>query len=102
MAVPRRPIERLFLFLFAPILKATEKEEITGATYFLLAAFFSFFFYGADVAIPVLLFVSVGDPVAGLVGARAPGPRLWGKSPVGSVAFFVAALAAWPSCRRQG
>lgn len=89
------PLNAWFLLLFAPILKATEKKEITGATYFLLAAFFSFFFYGADVAIPVLLFVSVGDPMAGLVGARAPGPRLWGKSPVGSAAFFVAALAAW-------
>ena len=59
------PLNAWFLLLFAPILKVTEKAEITGATYFLLAAFFSFFFYGADVAIPALLFVSVGDPGGG-------------------------------------
>ena len=88
-------LNRFFLRVFAPILKTSETVEITGATYFLIAAFFAFYFFGPGVAIPVLLFVSVGDPVAALVGMRAPGPRLWGKSPVGSAAFVVAALTVW-------
>ncbi len=88
-------LNHLFLRVFAPILKTSETAEITGATYFFIAAFFAFYFFGPDVAIPVLLFVAVGDPVAALVGMRAPGPRLWGKSPVGSAAFIVAALAVW-------
>ncbi len=88
-------LNHFFLRVFAPILKTSETAELTGATYFLIAAFFAFYFFGLDVAIPVLLFVSVGDPVAALVGMRAPGPRLWRKSPVGSAAFVVAALAIW-------
>ncbi len=86
---------RLFMLVFAPILKQSEDSQISGATWFLIAAFFSFYFYGPEVALPVLLFVAVGDPAAALVGARTPGPRFWDKSPGGGVGFVAAALAAW-------
>lgn len=89
------PLNRLFLRLWGPILKESEAAEITGATWFLIAAFFAFYFYGPQTAIPALLFVAVGDPAAALVGARSPGPRFWGKSPVGATAFIAAALAMW-------
>lgn len=88
-------LNRLFLGIFRPILKQSETTEITGATWFLVAAFFTFYFFGPPVAIPVLMFVAVGDPAAALVGARLPGPRIWGKSPAGSVAFIGFSLAAW-------
>ena len=77
----------LYLAVFGPILKQSESAEITGATWFLIAAFFTFFFYGPAVALPVLLFVAIGDPAAALVGSRCPGPRFRGKSPGGIVAF---------------
>lgn len=86
---------RLFMLVFAPILKQSEVSEISGATWFLIAAFFTFYFYGPEVALPVLLFLAVGDPAAALIGARTPGPRFWGKSPGGGVAFVLAALAVW-------
>ena len=86
---------RLFMLVFAPILKQSEVSEISGATWFLTAAFFTFYFYGPEVALPVLLFVAVGDPAAALVGTHFPGPRFWGKSPGGGVAFIAAALATW-------
>ena len=44
---------------------------------------------------PVLLFVAIGDPAAALVGTHFPGPRFWGKSPSGIVAFIAAALGVW-------
>ena len=86
---------RLFMLVFAPILKQSEVSEISGATWFLIAAFFTFYFYGPEVALPVLLFLAVGDPAAALVGTHFPGPRFWGKSPSGGVAFIAAALAIW-------
>ena len=88
-------LNRWFLGIFRPILKPSETTEITGATWFLVAAFFAFYFFGPHVAVPVLLFVAVGDPMAALVGARVPGPRLWNKSPVGSLAFIAASLTVW-------
>ena len=85
----------LYISVFGPILKQSESAEITGATWFLIAAFFTFFFYGAEIALPVLLFVAIGDPAAALVGARFPGPRFWEKSPSGIVAFIAAGLGVW-------
>ena len=88
-------LNRLYMAVFGPILKQSESAEITGATWFLIAAFFTFFFYGPEIALPVLLFVAVGDPAAALVGTHFPGPRFWGKSPSGIVAFIAAALGVW-------
>jgi len=88
-------LNRLFMLMFAPILKHSEVSEISGATWFLIAAFFTFFFYGPEIALPVLLFVAIGDPAAALVGTHFPGPRFWGKSPSGGFAFVGAALGVW-------
>ena len=86
---------RVYLGIFSSILKPTETTDITGATYLLIAIFFAFYFFGMDVALPVLMFVAVGDPVAALVGPHCPGPRVWGKSPLGSLAFIAASMAVW-------
>ena len=72
-------MNRLFMLLFASILKRSEVAEISGATWFLIAAFFTFYFYGPAVALPTLLFVAVGDPAAALVGTHFPGPRIRGQ-----------------------
>lgn len=89
------PINRAYVGIFRFILKPSESTDITGATYLLIAIFFAFYFFGPEIAIPVLMFVAVGDPVAALVGPHCPGPRFWGKSPLGSLAFVVVALAVW-------
>ena len=86
---------RIYMGMFRSVLKPSEATDITGATYLLIAVFFAFYFFGMEVALPVLMFVAVGDPVAALVGPRSPGSRVWGKSPVGSVAFVAASVAVW-------
>ena len=86
---------RVYLGIFRSILKPAEAADITGATYLLIAAFFAFYFFGMEVAVPVLMFVAVGDPAAALIGSRCPGLRIWGKSPVGILAFVAASLAIW-------
>ena len=95
-ARPRAPaLNRLFLRIFGSMLKPAEVTEISGATWFLIAAFFAFHFYGPAAAVPALLFIAVGDPAAAIVGVRSPGPRWRGKSPLGGLGFIAAALAAW-------
>jgi len=84
-------IERLnliFTRLLGPLLKQDEVAHITGATYMVIAAFFAFLIFGKDVAIPVMFFLSLGDPAAAIVGKDMPGPRLYGKSPFGTAAFI--------------
>ncbi len=85
-------LNRLFLRWLRPLLKSSEDRRVTGATYLLVAAFLSFLLFDQPVAVAVLLFLSLGDPAAALVGRPMPGPRLFGKSPVGTLAFVMVAL----------
>ena len=88
------PLNRVYLRVMAPLLKSDEATHITGATYMLLAAAPLFWLYGKDVGVPVMFFLSLGDPAAALVGQRMPGPRLGGKSPIGAMAFAGVGAAA--------
>ena len=81
-------LNRIFTRMLGPLLKADEAGHITGATYMVIAALLIYVLYGKEVAIPAMFFLSLGDPVAALVGRRMPGPRIWGKSPLGTAAFI--------------
>ena len=73
---------------FKPLLKPTDAHEVTAATYMVIAGLGCFLLFDKSIAIAVLLFLSVGDPVAALSGNRMPGFRIGKKSPVGSASFF--------------
>ncbi len=81
-------LNRLFTRWMAPLLKEDETHHITGATYMVIAALLLYVLYGKEVAIPAMFFLSLGDPAAALVGRRMPGPRILGKSPLGTAAFI--------------
>ena len=86
-------LNRYFLRWLAPLLKGSEKSRITGATYLLIAALAVFWLFDSTIAVASLLFLSLGDPAAALVGRPMPGPRIWGKSPGGTAAFLAVSLA---------
>lgn len=88
------PLNRAYMRWMSPLLKSDEEKHITGATYMLIAAVPVFWLYGKDVGVPVMLYLSLGDPMAAIVGRRLPGPRLLGKSPGGTAAFAVTGTAA--------
>ena len=81
-------LNELVLNWMAPLLKQDEESHITGATYMVIAALFVFVVFGKEVAIPAMLFLSLGDPAAAIVGRRMPGFRIRNKSPLGTVAFI--------------
>ena len=85
-------LNRQFLRWLAPLLKHDEGHRLTGATYLAVGGLFSFLLFGSEVAVPALLFLSLGDPAAALVGRQLPGPRVRGKSPGGTVACIVVSL----------
>ena len=87
------PLNRWYLRWLAPLLKSDEASRITGATYMLIAALPVFWLFGKDVGVPVMFFLSLGDPAAAIVGSRLPGPRVFGKSPGGTAAFVAAGAA---------
>ncbi|MFQ6025880.1 MAG: diacylglycerol/polyprenol kinase family protein [Dehalococcoidia bacterium] len=85
-------LNRYFVTWLAPLLKSDEDRHLTGATYLLLSAFVAFLFFSQPVAVLATFFLALGDPAAALAGRPAPGPRFFGKSPVGSTAFVVVSL----------
>jgi len=85
-------LNRQFLRWLSPLLKHDEGRRLTGATYLVVGALFTFLLFGSEVAVPALLFLALGDPAAAVVGRRMPGPRIFGKSPGGTAAFVVLCL----------
>ena len=87
-------LNALFTRWLAPLLKQDEAAHNTGATYMLIAFLIVYVLYGREVAIPVMLFLSLGDPAAAIVGRSMPGPRILGKSPLGTAAFIGVGVGA--------
>ena len=85
-------LNQQFLRWLSPLLKSDEGRRLTGATYLMVGALFTFLLFGPEVAVPALLFLSLGDPAAAVVGRRMPGPRIFGKSPGGTAAFVALGL----------
>ena len=75
-----------------PLLKDTEDQRITGATYIALSALACFLVFDKPIAIVALFFLALGDPMAALVGSRMGGFRVFGKSPLGTLAFVTVAI----------
>ena len=76
-----------------PLLKDTEDRRVTGASYIALSSLVCFLAFDKQIAITALLFLSLGDPAAALVGSRMGGFRFFGKSPWGTLAFVAVSLA---------
>ena len=75
-----------------PVLKEDEKIGLTGTTYLLVAALFVFAFFEKEIAAISLLFVSVGDLTAVIVGKRYGHIRVFNKSIEGSIACFLSCI----------
>tara|TARA_B100000989_G_scaffold295978_2_gene278218 strand:- start:5151 stop:5747 length:597 start_codon:yes stop_codon:yes gene_type:complete len=77
-------------FLFEKYLKSVLRSKelkghLTGATWMLIGFTFSVIIFDFEVAVLALLFLSVGDSVAALVGRALPIGKVWDKSILGSL-----------------
>jgi dolichol kinase len=77
---------------FALFLRQDEADRLTGASYFLLGCLLTVLVFPREIASLAILFVSLGDPAAKLIGIWKGRPRLWGKSLEGSLACLIACL----------
>ncbi|HDM42796.1 MAG TPA: hypothetical protein ENG29_00230 [Firmicutes bacterium] len=83
----------LYRFLCG-FMKEEEGWRFSGATYFIASSLIVIFYLPKNIAVSVLFFLSLGDPMATFVGSRIGEERLfWGdKSIEGSLAFFAVAF----------
>ena len=64
-------IQKWFQIFFSPMLRKHELEgKLTGATWVFIGGTISVFLFEKDIAVLALLFMSVGDTVAALIGQR--------------------------------
>ena len=74
---------------FKSILRSNEaKGHLTGATWMLIGFTLAVIIFDFEVAVLALLFLSVGDAVAALVGRALPIGKIWNKSILGTLSGF--------------
>ena len=72
------------------VLRSNEmKGNLTGATWMLIGFTSSVIIFDFEVSVLALLFLSVGDAVAALVGSALPIGKIWNKSIFGSLSGFL-------------
>ena len=75
------------------VLRSNElKGHLTGATWMLIGFTFSVIIFDFEVSVLALLFLSVGDAVAAVVGHALPIGKIWDKSIFGSLSGFLSCV----------
>ena len=80
-----------FLARFSVLLKQSESTRVLGSTYMMASSLIVFLFFEKEVAILALLYIAVGDPLAGTLGKRFGRIKIGSKSLEGTFAFAVGA-----------
>lgn len=94
LEITRRRFPRLndwFLSQTAVLLKESESSRVLGSTYMAVASLLVFLFFDKELAILALMYIAVGDPLAGVVGNRYGRVKIGSKSVEGTLAFAVGA-----------
>lgn len=83
-------VNRFVVRRFGWLMRRSEHRSITGAGYYLLGSFLAVTLFTPTIAIAAMLFLTLGDFAAALVGIRMGRVRLFArKSLEGSLACFV-------------
>ncbi|MFO7987512.1 MAG: hypothetical protein R6U38_16750 [Desulfatiglandaceae bacterium] len=87
---------RIYLKIFGFMIRSHERQaKFTGATFVFLGSFLTVLLFSKEVAVTVLLFLTIGDPTACLIGlARGKHKLIGDKTLEGSLAFILASLLA--------
>lgn len=87
----------IFYKLVGNLLWQHESKTLTGSTTFIIGVLVSAIFFSKPVVVAVLLFLTLGDTIAYLVGNTVGEIRIFGKKTVeGAVAFLIISIfIAW-------
>ncbi len=65
----------------------------TGATFMMIGMLLTVYLFEREAAIPAILFLTIGDPAAALIGRKYGTQKYFDKSLEGSLAFYLSAAA---------
>ena len=78
---------------FGVLMKQSESSQVLGSTYMAAASLIVYLFFEKELAILALMYIAVGDPLAGVLGKRYGRVKIGSKSVEGTLAFAVGAGA---------
>ncbi len=85
-------VRKLFLDIFGPLLREKERQNhLTGATLLLIGWVLTVAIFKEKPAVVGMLFTSLADPAAAIVGRLWGKNKFWHKSLEGSTAFYFTA-----------
>lgn len=85
--------ENFFFKIFSSLLREQEfKNQLTGATYLFIGLTLAVFLFRKEIAIPVMLFLTIADPIAAIAGKTIPVKQIFAKSLGGFLGFLICAL----------
>lgn len=91
-----QPVRQFFNSVFGALLRQHEVAEqgihLSGATYVLLAAWITALVFPVVIMVQAMLFLSIGDTMAALIGRKYGKTRFLKKSLEGSLAFFLSSV----------
>ena len=99
------PIKRFIEMIFGSIIRASEKDKLTGATFVFVSGFLTVLIFEKDVAVFSMLTLSLADAMAALVGRKWGRKKLFTKTVEGTMTFLIVALVLailWPGLPRVG
>ena len=89
-------LQWLLYKLFGSFMRASERQQFTGATYYCVSAVICLFLFDVHIAFTVTAFMIVGDAAAALVGLHFGKIRIAsGKSIEGMLACIAACMLFW-------
>ena len=87
-----RITERYFLRIFSSLLREDEIDrQLTGATYLFIGLTLAVFLFPRDIAVIVMMFLSIADPDAAIFGKTLPMKTIFNKILGGFFAFLFCA-----------
>lgn len=82
------------------LMRGDEHQRLSGASHVMIAMVLCVWLFPKPAALAAMLFLSISDGLASLVGMRVGGPGWFGKSFAGSGAFLASALVIALVCLR--
>lgn len=77
---------------FRRLMRESEKTRINASIFFIISMAIVYFFFPIEVAILTMLFISIGDPIAGIAGVY------WGRTKLSPHTSLEGSLACFIAC----
>lgn len=89
-----KSVKNVFKKFFNFMLRKNElKSSVTGATWLIIGNLITIYLYPIYIAVPALIFLSIGDSFAALFGKRFPKLKVGDKSIIGTFAGVFSSLS---------